>query len=765
MTKTILDKIRYIDDVTDEVIDSIEEVRSSVSYTLNSTTKNLTLNGSSDYEIKNINGEEYIVYGYPDKWNFDVIQGDAGLFTIDGKNVFLRGNCGIVSCLNILYMAGYFNDPQNITLNNSDDGNERTIVQKVLDNDLCTKNLNDPELNGATTCVQIVDILGLYGISAYYQTIYVSYNEIANSLRNSKGVIVSVNAQRLNSLDKIGDVAFSTINGITNHFICVTGVAYDKSGNIVGFYIANSSKEFRLDGVNIDEEDLGCDFLSVDEFNWVRSIVGGSTIITECSIKTWDSNINGTGNSLDNIIKGTSGNNILKGEAGDDVLVGNKGDDTLYGGSDNDVLIAGFAQKPGSNVDTPESLSNEELKSLINIKDNIVVSEFETEEGGENQLYGEEGDDLLIGDKGNDILVGGEGEDTIYGGDGDDILIAGNTNDTDIELRKLLSRRNDINTSKYLSSEGKASILFGNQGNDILIGDKSNDELYGGDGDDHLYGEIGNDYMNGGNNHDKLWGTNLTKEQIIELCSNKKNININNFSSPVTSGVEALYGGTGDDILIGSQGNDHIDDKIDYVYDNGHDVTDNDYMYGGDGDDHFISTRGNDYLNGGNGFDVYSINNGEGRIITINDQDGQGHIKDNGYTYAGTYKNYFGSLWTDNRGNTYIWSGVNGTTLTINNRIIVENFNNGDLALTFQTEKPPAPQNDPLYPQRTHSPIYGENPKTDEEDEDEYLSELEEAELSNKTIIQTLQVCRLGLTAFSKIFDFVKNVWFPITQQ
>ena len=26
-------------------------------------------------------------------------------------------------------------------------------------------------------------------------------------------------------------------------------------------------------------------------------------------------------------------------------------------------------------------------------------------------------------------------------------------------------------------------------------------------------------------------------------------------------------------------------------------------------------------------------------------------------------------------------------------------------------------------------------------------------------------VCRLGLTAFSKIFDFVKNVWFPITQK
>ena len=29
----------------------------------------------------------------------------------------------------------------------------------------------------------------------------------------------------------------------------------------------------------------------------------------------------------------------------------------------------------------------------------------------------------------------------------------------------------------------------------------------------------------------------------------------------------------------------------------------------------------------------------------------------------------------------------------------------------------------------------------------------------------SFEVCRLGLTAFSKIFDFVKNVWSPITQQ
>ena len=187
------------------------------------------------------------------------------------------------------------------------------------------------------------------------------------------------------------------------------------------------------------------------------------------------------------------GIDYLEGSNNDDIIWGRGNDDTIVSKAGNNVLIGDY--------------SNHTVAELEFLRDNpllVVESDFEHENDGNDTIYGGIDDDLIIGGGGNDILVGGEGEDTIYGGDGDDILIAGNTNDTDIELRKLLSRRNDINTSKYLSSEGKASILFGNQGNDILIGDKSNDELYGGDGDDHLYGEIGNDYMNGGNNHEVM---------------------------------------------------------------------------------------------------------------------------------------------------------------------------------------------------------------------------------------------------------------------
>ena len=58
--------------------------------------------------------------------------------------------------------------------------------------------------------------------------------------------------------------------------------------------------------------------------------------------------INGTGNSLDNVLMGNSGSNILNGGDGNDTLVGGGGNDTLNGGKGNDTYI--FA--PGDGNDT-----------------------------------------------------------------------------------------------------------------------------------------------------------------------------------------------------------------------------------------------------------------------------------------------------------------------------------------------------------------------------------------------------------------------------
>ena len=66
---------------------------------------------------------------------------------------------------------------------------------------------------------------------------------------------------------------------------------------------------------------------------------------------TGSSNINGTGNRLDNTLTGNSGNNTLTGNAGNDTLNGNAGRDTLTGGVGSDIFVFQFRQSPVSGAD------------------------------------------------------------------------------------------------------------------------------------------------------------------------------------------------------------------------------------------------------------------------------------------------------------------------------------------------------------------------------------------------------------------------------
>jgi Ca2+-binding RTX toxin-like protein len=75
--------------------------------------------------------------------------------------------------------------------------------------------------------------------------------------------------------------------------------------------------------------------------------LGGASL--ENLILTGTANIDGTGNSLDNILIGNSGSNNLNGGSGDDNLHGRAGNDILYGGAGRDRLI-GYAG--GSEYDT-----------------------------------------------------------------------------------------------------------------------------------------------------------------------------------------------------------------------------------------------------------------------------------------------------------------------------------------------------------------------------------------------------------------------------
>ncbi|BDI08093.1 calcium-binding protein [Sphaerotilus microaerophilus] len=62
--------------------------------------------------------------------------------------------------------------------------------------------------------------------------------------------------------------------------------------------------------------------------------------------------VNGTGNSLNNLVYGNSVANVLSGGSGMDTMIGSTGNDTLYGGTGVDQFVFDSTLNAASNVDT-----------------------------------------------------------------------------------------------------------------------------------------------------------------------------------------------------------------------------------------------------------------------------------------------------------------------------------------------------------------------------------------------------------------------------
>ncbi|MDO8413650.1 MAG: calcium-binding protein, partial [Gallionellaceae bacterium] len=107
---------------------------------------------------------------------------------------------------------------------------------------------------------------------------------------------------------------------------------------------------------------------------------------------TGTSAINGTGNTLDNVLIGNSAINTLTGGSGNDLLNGGSANDLLNGDAGNDIL---------------EGASGNDTLS---------------DSAGNNLFNGGIGTDTLTGNTGNELFIGGTGNDTITTNTGADIL-------------------------------------------------------------------------------------------------------------------------------------------------------------------------------------------------------------------------------------------------------------------------------------------------------------------------------------------------------
>ncbi len=125
--------------------------------------------------------------------------------------------------------------------------------------------------------------------------------------------------------------------------------------------------------------------------------------------------INGTGNTLANVITGTASANILTGGVDTviDRLVGLAGNDTyVLGNSTNDVVVEATGAAGG--VDTITSTANRSLASYANVENLTLLGTAAQGTGNTliNTIVGNASANLINGGLGSDVLTGGAGIDS-----------------------------------------------------------------------------------------------------------------------------------------------------------------------------------------------------------------------------------------------------------------------------------------------------------------------------------------------------------------
>jgi Ca2+-binding RTX toxin-like protein len=106
--------------------------------------------------------------------------------------------------------------------------------------------------------------------------------------------------------------------------------------------------------------------------------------------------------------------------------------------------------------------------------------------------------------------------------------------------------------SDILSGNASANELFGFSGNDVLNCGWGDDYLSGSDGDDKLDGGVGADIMNGGPDSDWADYSSRTAPLVIDLGGLARSDGEAGEHDTVAGDVENLQGGSGNDLLTGS---------------------------------------------------------------------------------------------------------------------------------------------------------------------------------------------------------------------
>ncbi|PZV02912.1 MAG: alkaline phosphatase [Cyanobium sp.] len=239
-------------------------------------------------------------------------------------------------------------------------------------------------------------------------------------------------------------------------------------------------------------------------------------------------------------------------------------------------------------ADTPANL-DQRIQNQIFTADTIFTGSTYEATAGSDVFSGTAADDSFFGGAGSDQFLGGAGNDQMDGGNDDDQLLGGLGNDQ----------------------------LIGGNGSDLILGNSGDDSIFGGTGNDWLLGGEGKDFL-----YTSFFAGTAPSTEVASssafgeggddtIIANGKDFGFggdgNDLLYSTTENAVSFFGGSGDDNLIGNQGNDIL------LGQEGSDVLignqGNDILLGDMGSDVLIGNQGNDVLYGGDGLDFFDLRN------------------------------------------------------------------------------------------------------------------------------------------------------------
>ncbi|MGF1991741.1 MAG: beta strand repeat-containing protein [Nostoc sp. ZfuVER08] len=430
-----------VDSLSDVIIEGLnagtDVVKSSVNWVLGANIEKLILIGTDA-----INGTGNNLK--------NVLTGNSAANILNGAdgNDSLIGGAG-----NDSLIGGAGNDTLDGGVGND------TLNGGAGDDTYIVDSTNDVIIEGLNAGKDLVKSSVTFVLADNVENLTLTGSSAINGTGNNLGNILTGNtaANYLNGADGndslVGGKGNDTLVGGAGNDFLDGGVGDDSLDGGAGddIYIVDSANDVVIEGSN-----AGTDLVK----SAVTFVLGNNL---ENLTLTGSKVINGTGNSLNNIITGNGGANILSGEDGNDSLIGGAGNDTLVGGAGDDELDGGTGDDSldggmGNDTYTVNSLNDtitegsnagtDLVKSSItwvlgNNLENLTLTGSSAISGtgnnlnniitgntGANLLSGEDGDDSLFGGSGIDTLLGGAGNDVLIGGIGKDVLTGGTGQDS-----------------------------------------------------------------------------------------------------------------------------------------------------------------------------------------------------------------------------------------------------------------------------------------------------------------------------------------------